>query len=384
MLGERYDPVANPYAPGAGTPPPELVGRDAVIDAADIGLQRLLAGRSTQHHMLTGLRGTGKTVLLRTLASVAESLGFRTIRVEAISGDDTLLSLLRQAHRILDDFDDTSLVRRAATSITSVRLSLGAVAITAETGVARPDPEALSDVIVDLAAAAHDQERGVALAIDEAQLLPSDDLRRILAGIHRCGQDGLPLWAVLAGLPNLVGEVARSATYAERMFTSHELGALTPDQVAEAVAKPAAELQVEWSAAALDDLVNRSDGYAFFVQTWAYHTWNAASDEPISKADVERGAFAAQNALETAFFASRIARIPASEVDYVRGLASLGPGPHRSGDVAAALGKTTSQMSAIRDRLIDEGVIYGPQYGWVEFAIPHFDDYVRRHLPPLT
>ena len=87
---------------------------------------------------------------------------------------------------------------------------------------------------------------------------------------------------------------------------------------------------------------------------------------------------AAEQALDAAFFAARIARIPASEVAYVQALAGLGPGPHRSGEVAEAMGMGTSQVGAFRDRLIGEGVIYAPRYGWVEFAIPHFDQYVRR------
>jgi hypothetical protein len=135
---------------------------------------------------------------------------------------------------------------------------------------------------------------------------------------------------------------------------------------------------VEWAASAIEAIVDRSDGFPFFVQTWAYHTWNTARDDPISAADVAGATQAAEYALDVAFFAARIARIPASEVAYVQALAGLGPGPHRSGEVAEAMGMATSQVGAFRDRLIGEGVIYAPRYGWVEFAIPHFDQYVRR------
>jgi hypothetical protein len=180
-----------------------------------------------------------------------------------------------------------------------------------------------------------------------------------------------------------VGVVATAATYAERMFRVTDLGPLTADQVSQAVTLPAEELGVQWAAAATDAIVDHSDGYPFFVQTWAYHTWNAAHDEPISPADVERAAPTASQALDTSFFAARTARIPASEVAYVQALASLGPGPHRSGEVAAAAGKSTSQVAAFRDRLIREGLIYSPRYGWVEFAIPHFDAYARRSLPAV-
>jgi hypothetical protein len=219
------------------------------------------------------------------------------------------------------------------------------------------------------------------LAIDEAQLLDPHDLRRILAGVHRCGQDGLPIYCLLAGLPNLLGVVARSATYAERMFGAAHLGPLSPDQIIDAVTVPSAEIGVSWDTGALDAIANRSDGYPFFVQVWAYHTWNSATDDPISVGDVERATPAVRLALDSSFFAARIARIPESEVAYVRALASLEAGPHRSGEVAAAMARTTSQVAGFRDRLIDEGVVFSPRYGWVEFAIPHFDAFVRRAFP---
>lgn len=381
MLEERYDPVANPYAPGAGTPPPALVGRDAILEAADISLQRLRAARTSQHRLITGLRGVGKTVLLGKLSALAQHVGYRVIRIEAVGGDDTLRSLLRQSRRILEDLDRSQKVTRALRSIESVAITLAGTGVTIERTAATPDREALADVVTDLATAAADHDLGVMLAIDEAQSIAGDDLRRLLAGVHRCGQDGLPLACVLAGLPNLVGDVARAATYAERMFTVADLGPLTPEQVARAIVEPSAEIGVEWTEDATDAIVDHSDGFPFFVQTWAYHTWNTARDEPISAADVERARPHADHALDTSFFAARIARIPSSEVAYVQGLASLGPGPHRSGEVAEAMSMRTPQVAAFRERLITEGVIYAPRYGWVEFAIPHFDRYVRRALP---
>lgn len=384
MSGERYDPVANPYAPGAGTPPPALVGRDALIEDAAVSVQRLRSGRASQHLMLTGLRGVGKTVLLGKLAALAEHAGYRVVRLEAVGGDDAIVSFLRQARRITEELGSGPRVSRTLRSIDAVAVTVAGSGLRLERSAAStPDRDALGDVVVDLVHACADHDLGVALALDEAQLVERQDLRRLLAGVHRCGQDGLPLWCLLAGLPNLVGIVAKAATYAERMFTVGALGPLTPAQVAAAVAEPAEELGVAWAPAALDAVADRSDGYPFFVQVWAFHTWNAARDDPISAADVERAEGAARLALDASFFAARIARIPDSEVDYVRALASLGPGPHRSGAVAAAAGKTTSAVAAFRDRLIGEGLVYAPRYGWVELAIPHFDDYVRRTLPPL-
>lgn len=381
MSGELYDPIANPYAPGAGTPPPALVGRDEVIAGAELGMRRLKSSRTSQQLLVTGLRGVGKTVLVAKLAALGEHLGYRVIRLEAVGGDDTIRSLLRQARRIVEELDGGARVGRALRSIDSVSLTVAGTGVAVERQAVAPDREALADVLTDVAAASSEHDLGVMLAIDEAQMLDAHDMRRLLAGVHRCGQDGLPLYCLLAGLPNLVGEVARAATYAERMFTVADLGPLTPDQVGEAIIEPAEEIGVSWSAGATDSIVDISDGFPFFVQTWAYHTWNAATDDPISNADVERATANAGHALDSSFFAARIARIPSSEVAYVQALASLGAGPHRSGEVAAAAGKTTPQVAAFRDRLITEGIIYAPRYGWVEFAIPHFDRYIQRVLP---
>ncbi len=381
MSGELYDPVANPYAPGAGTPPPALVGRDEVISGAEISLKRLVSSRASQHLLITGLRGVGKTVLLAKLSAVAERAGYRVIRIEAVGGDDTIRSLLRQARRILGEFGGSDRVSRALRSIESVSLTVAGSGMKVERRVDQPDREALADVIVDVAAAAAEHDLGIMVALDEAQTLDRHDLRRLLAGVHRCGQDSLPFYFVIAGLPNLVGEVAKAATYAERMFTVADLGPLTPDQVVEAIVEPALEIGVDWSPRATDKIADLSDGFPFFVQTWGYHTWNAAIDEPISSDDVGRAAPNARHTLDSSFFASRIARIPPSEVAYVQALASLGPGPHRSGEVAEAAGKTTEQVAGFRERLITEGIIYAPRYGWVEFAIPHFDRYVARAMP---
>jgi hypothetical protein len=379
MSVEAYDPIANPYAPGAGTPPPELVGRDQVIEDAEVAMRRVVSARTSQHQLITGLRGVGKTVLLGKLTALAEHIGYRVVRVEAVGGDDTLRTLLRQARRIVEDFDRGA--GRALRSIESVSLTVAGTGLSVDRFDTTPDREALADVIVEMGRVAAERDAGVMIAIDEAQMVEPHDLRRILAGVHRCNQDGLPVFIALAGLPNLMGVVASASTYAERMFRVTDLGPLTPQQVAQAVTVPAEELGVTWSAEATEAIVDHSDGYPFFVQTWAYHTWNAAHDEPISEEDVGRASANASTALDSSFFAARTSRIPASEVSYVQALASLGPGPHRSGDVAEAAGKTTSQVAAFRDRLIREGLIYAPRYGWVEFAIPHFDVFVRRALP---
>src|SRR6478735_4063158 len=164
MSDEQYDPIANPYAPGAGTPPPTLVGRDGIIAGAAIGMQRLKASRSHQHLMITGLRGVGKTVLLGKLAALGEHNSYRVIRVEAVGGDDTLRSLLRQCRRVVESLDKSSRVTRALRSIDSVSLTVLGTGFEVDRADSTPDRDSLTDVVIDLAAAAADDDVGVMIA----------------------------------------------------------------------------------------------------------------------------------------------------------------------------------------------------------------------------
>jgi hypothetical protein len=385
MSGEvAYDPVANPYAPGAGTPPPALVGRDVELETARVALARTLVGRSAQHLLLHGLRGVGKTVLLRAVSGMAEHAGYHVLQVEGDPHSDTVEALLRQSRRILTDAKPTPKVRRAVQMLKSVSLSLGAAGVSVDldqpagggrTGAAAED---LPELLVAVTAAVADSGGGVAVLVDEAQTLPLEQLGAVLGTLHAGGQRELPLWGALAGLPNLLGRATKAKTYAERMFAVAELGPLDRPSAVAAVKDPASELDVSFSVQALDAIVAASAGYPYFLQTWGYHTWNVARHDPISKADVRRAEPTVRRALDDGFFAARVARVPESERRYLRALAALGPGPHTSRAVAEALGTTTPGVGALRDRLIGDGVIYSPAYGQVQFALPLLDGYLRR------
>src|SRR6185437_4656062 len=92
------DPVRNPYNPGAGTRPPALVGRDAEIEAMDVAVQRLLRGNNSQSQLLTGLRGTGKTVLLNEFEDLADGRGYFHEYIE-VNEDGTLAPAIAAALR---------------------------------------------------------------------------------------------------------------------------------------------------------------------------------------------------------------------------------------------------------------------------------------------
>src|SRR5438105_2496445 len=227
MSGEvAYDPVANPYAPGAGTPPPFLVGRDAELEAARVALARRQAARSSQHLLLQGLRGVGKTVLLGAVGAMAEHAGYEVLRVEGDPRGDAVGSLVRQTRRILDDAAPTPKVRRALQVLKSVSVSLGVADVKVE--VERPAgggavADDLAELLVELASALSDRG-GVALVVDEAQVLPLDQLAALLGALHAGGQRQLPLWAAMAGLPNLLSRAAKAKACAGRTVTAAAAG----------------------------------------------------------------------------------------------------------------------------------------------------------------
>lgn len=378
------NPVLNPYTPGAGTPPPLLAGREGPLARFDIVGQRLVAGLPEQGLALVGLRGVGKTVLLRAGIDVAEHQGVRSLLVEGVEDVDSAVpALARRLRQVLLAFSQTAAVSRALRVLKSfsVTTPLG-VSVTVDPLPGRADSGHLSEDLADLleaaGAAARSAGSGLLLAIDEVQDLPISDLAAVLAALHRCSQMALPVAGAVAGLPSTMGHVSTARSYAERMFVVERVGRLERPAALDALMGPAAALGVSWSAPAADEVVERSDGYPYFLQEYGRHVWNVAAEDPISTRDVERAEPAVRAHLDEGFFRARLGRLPDGERRYVRALASLGPGEQRSGAVAGVLGAHVGQVAAFRERLIRAGVVYSPRYGYVAFTVPRFDDFVRR------
>lgn len=378
------NPVLNPYTPGAGTPPPLLAGREGQLARFDLVAQRLVAGLPEQGLALVGLRGVGKTVLLRAGIDIAEHQGARGLLVEAVEdADSAVRTLARRLRQVLLAFDQTPAVSRALRVLKSfsVTTPIG-VSVTVDPLPGRADSGHLSEDLADLLEAAGGAARsagsGLLLAIDEVQDLPASDLAAVLAALHRCSQRSLPVVAAVAGLPSTMGHLSMARSYAERMFVVDRVDRLSHPDALDALVGPAAALGVTWSAQAADEVAARSDGYPYFLQEYGRHVWNVAADQPISTLDVERAEPAVRAHLDEGFFRARLGRLPDGERRYVRALASLGPGEHRSGAVAQVLGVQVGQAAPFRERLIRAGVVYSPRYGYVAFTVPRFDDFVRR------
>lgn len=389
------DPITNPYAPGAGAPPPELAGRDALIEQVRIATARIRAGRQAKSVLLVGLRGVGKTVLLDRMRQDAEAAGMETIRIEAPEGrslpamlaPQLRLALLRLSRR--DKAKD--LASRGLRALAGFAKSLKLKYADLEVGIdLDPEPgladngDLESDLLALLEAAARAaQADGTALVlfIDELQYVPEEQLASLVTALHRCAQQQVPVVLVGAGLPSLPGQMGRAKSYAERLFAFPFIGPLDATAARDAIEVPAAALGVRFEPDATEAILHATEGYPYFLQEWGKHAWDVAKGSPITVADVERAAREAVAALDESFFRVRFDRLTLAEKRYLRAMAALGPGPHRSGDIADTLGRKVTAMGPIRAQLIDKGMVWSPNHGDTAFTVPMFDAYLRRILP---
>ena len=388
------DPVRNPFSPGAGTPPPALVGRNPLLEQADIALRRLQAGRSTKSLILVGLRGVGKTVLLVRIREQAKEAGYRSVMIEAPEGrslPELILPPLRQILLGLDTMANlSSKVKRGLRVLKSfasgLRLTFGGVdlGIEAEPGAADSgDLEAdLGNLFEAVGEAAADRQTAVALCIDELQYLSEEDLSALIMAIHRVAQRQLPLVLFGAGLPQIVGKTGRSKSYAERLFDFPNIGALPSQEAREALTGPAEREKVAFTVPALDEIIRLTEGYPYFLQQWGYEVWNLAVSSPIEASVVHAASSRVMEGLDQSFFRVRFDRLTPREKAYLRAMADGGPRPQRSGDIAERLGVGVASVAPIRSSLISKGMVYSPAHGDTAFTVPLFDQFLRRTMPP--
>ncbi len=392
------DVLRNPFAPGAGTPPPELSGRGELLTRAGNALGRVQNGRSEKGMVLVGLRGVGKTVLLNEIRKHADSLAFRSCLIEAHEGKSLPALLIPQLRRILLDLDRIEAlsehVKRALRVLKSfmngVQAKFGEVEfsldIDPETGAADSgDLEAdLPELMAAIGRAGRARGKALALFIDEIQYFPAIELSALIMAMHRVAQEQLPVILFAAGLPQVIALFGNSKSYAERLFDFPQIGALHPPDAYDALRKPARDEGIDFCEDALAAIYLQSHGYPFFVQEWGYHAWNAATASPITVQDIDAATKIAVDHLDQGFFRVRFDRLTPREKNYLRAMAELGPGAHRSGEVAAQMGKRTSELGTLRDGLIGKGMIYAPGHGDIAFTVPLFDEFMQRIMPKVA
>lgn len=384
------DEVRNPFAPGAGSQPPELAGRESIVRDAEIALRRVIQGRSSQSQLLLGLRGVGKTVLLNKIEQLAEANGYLTSFIEAPESrplPDLLYPKLQQALRRFSASESAkahavAALRGLKSFASAFKVEVGDVSIAYEPDLGVADSgdieTDLPELFLLVGNAARAAGKGWALLIDEVQYLSQKDLSALIVAMHRISQRGLPLIFFGAGLPQLAGLAGDAKSYAERLFNYPTVDALDNDSAKRAITQPICAEEEQIEEEAVNEIVRQTRGYPYFLQEWGFQAWNQASGPVISKQDVLSATNKSLQRLDEGFFNVRLERLTPKEREYVYAMASLGSGPYRSTDVAAQLGDTTNNLAPTRSRVIGKGMIYSPAHGDIAFTVPMFDDYLRR------
>jgi hypothetical protein len=223
----------------------------------------------------------------------------------------------------------------------------------------------------------------VALFIDEIQYFNEKELGALIMAMHRIQQRQLPVVLFGAGLPVLPGLAGESKSYAERLFSFPDIGALSEADTAKALQDPATEAGVRFEEAALHEVYEMTKGYPYFLQEWGYQVWNAAETSPITVEIVKGATERVIDRLDQNFFRVRYDRLTPGEKNVLRAMANLGPGPYRTGDIAEMLGVKVTSLGPVRAKLIRKGMIYSPAHGELAFTVPLFDGFMKRIMPEL-
>ena len=389
------DPIANPFSPGAGSPPPELVGRDPILEQARILLGRIKAKKPEKSLLLTGLRGVGKTVLLNEIERMAKKDGYHTIAIEAHEDKPLGVLIAPYLRTLLYDLD-----RMAGTSnkvkrgLAVLRSFLGGLKVTLKdiTIGLDIDPEKgaadsgdleidLPNLLAAIGEAAENRRSAVAIFIDEVQYFSQKELAALIMAMHKVQQQQLPVVLLGAGLPILPGLAGESKSYAERLFSFPEVGALSEADAAKALQDPARASGAAFQPAVLAEVFRCTKGYPYFVQEWGYQAWNRAASSPITVEIVRKATTEVVPRLDRNFFRVRFDRLTPGEKSFLRAMASQGPGPYRTGDIAETLKVKAASLGPVRAKLIKKGMIYSPAYGDIAFTVPLFDEFMVRAIP---
>lgn len=385
------DPIKNPFTPGAGCPPPAMVGRDEIMQDVHILLGRTLLGKPEKSMLLTGLRGVGKTVLLNQIENMAKEHGYKTILFEAQDGCSLAAKLIPHLRNLFYELDRTvgakEKIRRGLmilrNFIGAVKLNYGDFGIDldplpgiADTGNMEAD---LPELFLSVAEAAREKNTGVALLIDEIQLLNQAELAALILSMHKLQQKQAPLVLIGAGLPTLPRLAGDAKSYAERLFSYPIIGTLNQQETRNALNRPAEQQGAYFTPEATSVIYEQTKGYPYFLQEWGYQVWKQSESPCMTVDDVESAVSLVTQRLDSNFFRVRYDRLTEGEKRFMHAMAACGKnGACKSSDVADRLAMKSSAITPTRANLIKKGMIYSPRHGLLDYSVPLFGEFLLR------
>jgi hypothetical protein len=389
-LARQPNPLPNPFRPGNGVPPPYLAGRDRLLAAFEDWL--LEEPPLHANWALTGLRGTGKTVLLGEFATRAERVGWLTLHRELGDRhrDDVRLAeaLVEDCEALIGRADALAAVGQAVERgvrwLRPRRIRFGEVSLDPSYSSTTPPPaDVMCSALGQLdSVLSHGQRPGAILLYDEAHLLADDrgrerfPLSGLLAAMAAAQRQRPRVRFILCGLPTLSLNLKRARTYAERMFRHVVVGNLESDAASEALAIPLAGSGRSMGMSLIDQIVEQTAGYPYFLQFFGAFVCSRMGLEHIELSDFQRVESALLHELDLAFFEDRFEGAAPSEQTLLLAMAGAG-GRTSLARLVAEAGEIANVPVGLR-RLIDRGLVYRPTRATYDFALPLFGPYLRR------
>ena len=379
----------NPYRPGAGLMPTYLAGRDEDIRNIENLFEALTLNIPTQSVIFSGLRGVGKTVLINQLQNIAEDKGIFCKHIEIEERNDFISQLASCSQAFLRKISMVEgfrhLIQKPLDAIKSLVVSFDPNDNTFSLSLQERElyrtanlTQSLTDVFTTLGEAAYKAKTPICFFIDEIQYMKSAELGAVIAALHRANQLGYPIMIIGAGLPKIYAMLSEEKSYSERLFIYTEIDSLERQQAEEAIKKPAEKLQVTYTDAAVQEIIDVTKGYPFFIQQLCQIVFQNTDSKEIGIEDVDGSIGQFFQVLDKGFFRVRYERCSEADKKFIFAMVSCGELPCTISNIAKVMKKQVNSISTSRAQLINKGIIYSVKYKELDFTVPEFDGFIKR------
>lgn len=363
----------NPFKPTAGGEPPLLIGRERVVRDFDKGLDNGV-GAPGRIMLITGARGTGKTVMLTVLGDKARAHKWDVIEETASDGlCERLVSELCSKDSLID-----KLTFAPSITIAGASVSLGEAELSP-----KRMPETLRKAMSARLDALEKRDAGLMISIDETQAASRADLIAIATAIQHQIREKRNVSIVFAGLPQMISDLFDDEviTFLRRARTN-VLANVPIDEVKESFAQTFEDSGMSLDTSLVEKAAVATAGYPYMIQLVGYYIWDAADAREstvISKEDVDEGIREARADLDNAVCVPELHGLSKNDKAYLEAMA-VSDGPSGTSEVAKRMGRSAKYAATYRKRLLDAYVIRQTDRGEVDFAVPFLREYLRGHM----
>ena len=399
--------ATNPFRPGVGKSPPYLADRGEQLRRFRRYIADFPANR--RNVRVTGLRGVGKTVLLKEYRRAARAKNWIVVRRDVTprlnQEADFALAITSDLDSVVTELSLVAklgkLVNAARQAVTAL-IDLGeGVTVKVGAGKAAKDvilEDRLRDALFKVGELAAKAEVGVLFLYDEAHVLfdrpkahqfPLSALLGAFVEVQDYDDQDLPVMLVMCGLPPLVTNLQAARSHSERLFKVEELGNLRleregdgPGPAAAALTKAVESSEIRFPLEIAERVAADVSGYPYFIQWYGEALWDAADDAGLDLIDAalyDAAKQLIQNGLDTEFFEGRYDEAKRAEQLTLRVAGSLGGEGFRVADVVEQF--TSLKPNAVQqslNRLTQNNLIYRVRYGEYAYTAPLFGDFLRR------